>query len=147
MSLKEVLMADLKQAMKDKDVVRKNTVQSVRAGVLQVEKDDQVLLDDDGVIRVINAQLKKRKAALPEYEMSGRQELIDELKQEIQILTAYLPEQLSEEELRHIILASIEATGAASMKDMGKVMSDVSAKVNGRADNKTVSQIVKSILT
>ena len=146
MSLKEVLFQDLKQAMKEKDVVRKNTVQSVRAGVLQVEKDDQVELDDNGVIKVINAQLKKRKSALPEFEKSGRQELIDELKQEIEILAAYLPEQLSEEELKKIVQETIDDLGATSMKDMGNVMSSVGAKVQGRADNKIISQIVKNIL-
>lgn len=146
MSLKEQLFAELKDAMKQKDTLRKNTVQSIRTAVLQVEKDDQVELSDDGVIQVIASQLKKRKAALPEYEKSGREDLINELKQEIKILEDYLPEQLNEEELTVIIKETVEELGATTMKDMGKVMSAVTAKVSGRADNKLVSQIVKKIL-
>ena len=79
MSLKETLFQDLKTAMKDKDTVRKNTIQLVRAGVLQIEKDNHVELDDDGVLDVIAKELKKRRDSLPEFEKSGRTDLIDNL--------------------------------------------------------------------
>ena len=85
MSLKDKLMDDLKSAMKDKDTVRKNAVQMVRASVLQVEKDNKLTLDDEGVIEVVAKEVKKRKDVLPEYEKSGRQQLIDELGREIEI--------------------------------------------------------------
>lgn len=146
MTLKEQLFEDLKNAMKEKQTLRKNTIQSVRAAVLQVEKDDHVDLDDRGVITVIASQLKKRKAALPEYEKSGRQELIQELKSEIEILTEYLPKQLSEEELTEIVKVVISDLGASTIKDMGNVMSKVVAQVNGKADNQLVSQIVRKLL-
>ncbi len=146
MSLKEALFEDLKNAMRDKNTLRKNTIQSIRTAVLQVEKDDQVELSDEGVISIIASQLKKRKAALPEYEKSGREELILELKNEIEILMEYLPEQLSEEEITAIVKQIVDELGASTMKDMGKVMSAVGAKVNGRADNKIVSQIVRNVL-
>lgn len=146
MSLKEQLFEDLKNAMREKNTLRKNTVQSIRSAVLQVEKDDQVELSDDGVIQIIASQLKKRKAALPEYEKSGREDLILELKGEIEILMEYLPEQLSEEEITVIIQQTVEELGASTMKDMGKVMSAVATKVSGKADNKLVSQIVRKVL-
>lgn len=146
MSFKELLFQDLKKSMKEKDTLRKNTIQSVRTAVLQVEKDDQVELSDDEVVLIIASQLKKRRSALPEFEKSGRQDLIDELKQEIEILMEYLPEQLTEEELTVIIQNSVEELGASTMSDMGKVMSAVIPKVQGKADNKLVSQIVRNLL-
>ena len=129
MSLKETLFQDLKTAMKDKDTVRKNTIQLVRAGVLQIEKDNHVELDDDGVLDVIAKELKKRRDSLPEFEKSGRTDLIDNLNKEIEVLLGYLPEQLTEDEIQKIVEETIAETGAATMKDMGKVMGAVSSKV------------------
>ena len=147
MSLKETLFQDLKTAMKDKDTVRKNTIQIVRAGVLQIEKDNHVELDDDGVLDVIAKELKKRRDSLPEFEKSGRTDLIDNLNKEIEVLLGYLPEQLTEDEIQKIVEETIAETGAATMKDMGKVMGAVSSKVKGRADNRVVSGYVKKLLS
>lgn len=147
MSLKDKLSEDLKQAMKDKDTVRKNTVQMVRASVLQMEKDNKVTLDDDGVLEVIAKELKKRKDVLPEYEKSGRQDLIDGLNAEIKVLLAYLPEQLTPEQLTEIVKDAIASVGAVSMKDMGKVMAAVMPKVKGRADGKQINQCAKELLS
>lgn len=146
MSLKEQLAQDLKASMKDKDVIRKNAVQSVRAAVLQVEKDSKVTLDDDGVIGVIAKEVKKRKDVLPDYEKSGRDELIAELKKEIEVLTGYLPSQLTQEELDGIVKDAIDRLGATSMKDMGKIMADVMPKITGRADGGAVNLTVKKLL-
>lgn len=147
MSLKDKLSEDLKQAMKDKDTVRKNTVQMVRAAVLQVEKDNKLTLDDDGVLEVVAKELKKRKDVLPEYEKSGRQDLIDGLNAEIKVLLAYLPEQLTPEQLTEIVKDAIASVGAMSMKDMGKVMAAVMPKVKGRADGKQINQCAKELLS
>ena len=147
MSLKETLLQDLKAAMKDKDTIRKNTIQLVRAGVLQIEKDNHVELDDDGVLDVIAKELKKRRDSLPEFEKSGRTDLIDNLNKEIEVLLGYLPEQLTEDEIQKIVEETIAETGASTMKDMGKVMGAVSSKVKGRADNRVVSGYVKKILS
>ena len=147
MSLKETLFQDLKTAMKDKDTVRKNTIQLVRAGVLQIEKDNHVELDDDGVLDVIAKELKKRRDSLPEFEKSGRTDLIDNLNKEIEVLLGYLQEQLTEDEIQKIVEETIAETGAATMKDMGKVMGAVSSKVKGRADNRVVSGYVKKLLS
>lgn len=143
MSLKDKLMEDLKLSMKEKDVIRKNTVQGVRAAVLQVEKDNKTTLDDDSIIDVIAKELKKRKDVLPEYEKSGRDDLVADLNREISILMEYLPSQLSPEELDEIVVNSIKSVGAESMKDMGKIMADVLPKVKGRADGKAVNEIVR----
>ena len=144
MSLKDKLMDDLKSAMKDKDTIRKNAVQMVRASVLQVEKDNKITLDDEGVIEVVAKEVKKRKDVLPEYEKSGRDDLIGDIKREIEILLSYLPEQLTQEELEEIVTAAISEVGATSMKDMGKIMAAVMPKTKGRADGKMINAFLQT---
>lgn len=146
MALKEKLAEDLKQSMKNKDTVRKNTVQLVRSGILQYEKDNKVVLDDDGVIDVIAKELKQRRDSLPEFEKSGRDDLIEKLKCEMDILMEYLPKQLTEDELTEIIKDAIAQTGASSIKDMGKVMGIVTQKTKGRADGKLIGALAKKLL-
>ena len=145
--LKEQLMDDLKAAMKDKDELRKNVVQMVRAGVLQVEKDKQITLDDEGIIDVIAKEAKKRRDVLPEFEKGGRDDLVEATKREIEILLAYLPSQLTEEELDKIVSETVKETGATSMKEMGKVMAALMPKTKGRADGKMVNELVKKYLS
>ena len=147
MSLKDKLMDDLKEAMKEKDSVRKNAVQMVRSSVLQVEKDNKITLDDEGVTEVIAKEVKKRKDVLPEYEKSGREDLIADLKKEIDVLMAYLPEQRSEQEIEALVLEAISESGAESMKDIGKVMAVIMPKTKGKADGKTVNLFVKKHLS
>ena len=147
MSLKDKLMDDLKSAMKDKDTVRKNAVQMVRASVLQVEKDNKLTLDDEGVIEVVAKEVKKRKDVLPEYEKSGRQDLIDELTREIEVLMVYLPQQMSEEEIEALVIDAIAQTEAKSMKDIGKVMAVIMPKTKGKAEGKVINNFVKQHLS
>lgn len=147
MSLKDKLMDDLKSAMKDKDTVRKNAVQMVRASVLQFEKDNKVTLDDDGVVEVVAKEVKKRKDVLPEYEKSGRSDLIDDLKKEIEVLMAYLPQQMSEEEIETLVIEAISQTEAKTMKDIGKVMAVIMPKTKGKADGKVINLLVKKHLS
>ncbi len=146
MSLKEQLFADLKTAMKEKDTLKKDTVQLIRSGILQYEKDNKVELDDEGVLDIISKQLKSRRDSLPDYVKSGREDLIEKLNKEIEILLSYLPEQLSEDEIQKIVEEAIAATGAASIKEMGKVMGMVNPKLKGRADMKVVGALVKKML-
>jgi uncharacterized protein YqeY len=146
MSLKETLLQDMKQAMKEKDVIRKNTIQLVRAGVLQIEKDKQIELDDEGVLDVIAKELKKRRDSMPDFEKSGRADLIENLKKEIEVLLGYLPKQLTEDEIKAIVEDAVKQSGASTMKEMGKVMAIIAPKVKGRADNKVVSTFVKQML-
>ncbi|MDY3928557.1 MAG: GatB/YqeY domain-containing protein [Clostridia bacterium] len=147
MALKERLAEDLKTAMKDKNTVRKNVIQMVRAGVLQVEKDNKITLDDEGILDVIAKQLKQRRDSLPDYEKSGREDLIAELKAEMDVLMEYLPKQLTRDELEAIVAEAVTATGASSMKDMGKIMAAVMPKTKGRADGKVINEIAKSMLS
>ena len=146
MSLKVQLLQDMKSAMKEKDILRKNTIQLVRSAILQEEKDNHVELFDDDIIKIISSQVKKRKSSLPEFEKSGRTDLVEDLKLEIEILMSYLPEQLTEEELISIVKETIQEVNASSMKDMGKIMSVIIPKVQGKADNKKVSEIIRNIL-
>ena len=146
MSIKETLTQDLKLALKEKDTIKKNTVQGIRAAILQFEKDNLTELSDDGILDVIAKELKKRKDVLPEYEKSGRQDLITQLNREIEIVMGYLPSQLSEDELGEIVKAAVESTGASTMKDMGKIMAEVMPKIKGRADGKLVNALAKKYL-
>jgi len=146
MSLKDLLLQDLKDAMKDGDAVRKTAVQMARSAVLQVEKDTKVTLDDDGIVEIIAKEVKKRMDTLPDFEKSGRDDLIDNLKAEIEVLKKYLPQQLSESEIEIIVKNAIASTGAASAKDIGKVMQAVMPETRGKADGKLINQIVKNLL-
>lgn len=146
MSLKEQLLADLKEAMKSKDTILKDTIQMVRAGILQIEKDKKIELEDDGVLEVIAKEIKKCNDVLPDFEKSGRQDLIDEVNKKISILKSYLPKQLTVDEINEIVLCAIKEVNASSIKDMGLVMNLVSSKTKGVADGKTVSEIVKNCL-
>ena len=127
--IKEKLLNDLKESMKDKNLIRKNTIQMVRAAVLQVEKDKQIELTDEQVIEIIAKESKKRKDAEAEFEKSGREDLIKQNKEEMEILAEYLPKQLSVEEVEKIVKTVIEETGATSMKDMGTVMKTAKEKL------------------
>lgn len=144
--LKERLLEDMKVSMREKKVIRKNVIQMVRAAILQVEKDKQIELTDDQIIEVIAKESKKRKDSLSDYEKSGREELIAQVNEEIEILAEYLPKPLSKEELEKIIEEVITAVGATTMKEMGAVMKAVKEKVGAAADGKTINEIVKSKL-
>lgn len=146
MNLKDQLFQDFKEAMKSRDILRKNTIQSVRTAALQMEKDQKIEMSDSDFIKVIATQVKQRESALPEFEKSGRQELVDELNAEIKILMTYLPKQLSEDEVRQIVRKTIEDLGATSMKDMGRVMGQLTQQLSGKTNNGLVSQIVRSEL-
>ena len=144
--LKEKLLDDMKNAMKDKNVVRKNVIQMVRAGILQIEKDKHIELDDDQILEVIAKESKKRKDSLADYEKSGREDLIAQINEEIEILSEYLPKPLSNEEIEKIVEEIIAEVGATSMKDMGNVMKEAKAKIGPAADGKTINEIVKAKL-
>lgn len=145
--LKEKLLADLKNSMKEKNVVRKNVIQMVRAAILQVEKDKQITVDDDQIIDIIAKESKKRKDSLADYEKSGRADLINEIKEEIAILAEYLPKQLSMEEVEAIVKDVIAEVGATSMKDMGKVMKAAKEKIGASSDGRTINEVVKKFLS
>ena len=144
--LKEKLLNDLKDAMKEKNELKKNTVQMVRAAILQVEKDKQVELDDNQIIDIIAKESKKRNDSLADYEKGGREDLVDQIKKEIEYLKVYLPKQLSVEEVEKIVKDIIEEIGAKDIKDMGKVMKEAKEKIGASSDGKTINEVAKKFL-
>ena len=146
MSLNEKLMADMKESMKNKDTMKKSVITMVRSAAKQKEVDERITLTDEDIIDVIAKQQKQRKDALAEFEKAGREDLIDQTKQEIEILASYLPQQLTDEELENIVSDAIKAVNAQSMKDMGKIMGKVNEIAKGRADGKRINEMVKKLL-
>lgn len=143
--LKEKLMEDLKNAMKEKNINRKNVVQSVRAAVLQVEKDKKIEMDDAKVLEVISKEHKKRMDALADFEKAGREDLILQVKEELAVLEEYLPKKLNEQELTEELKKIIVEVGATSIKDMGNIMKAAKEKLGVAADGKMVNEIIKKI--
>ena len=142
MPLKERLMADLKEAMKSKSKVKKDTVTMVRAAIKQKEVDDRVELSDAEIVDIIAKQIKQKKDSISDFEKGNRQDLIDLTQEEIKILLEYLPPQLSDEDLDSIVKDAIEETGAQTKKDLGKLMALIMPKVKGKADGKRVNENV-----
>ena len=147
MTLKEKLMADFKEAMKAKDEVAKNTISFARAAVKQYEVDTREELDDAGIVAILAKQVKMRKDALADFEKAGRTDLVESYNAEIEILSRYLPEQLSDEKLREIVAETAAALGIEGGKqNMGKLMGPVMAKVKGLADGNAVKKVVQEFL-
>ena len=147
MSLKDRLTADFKEAMKARDEVRKNTINLARAAIKQYEVDNRVELDEQGIIDILTKQVKMRKDALSDFEKAGRTDLIDNYIKEIETLMAYLPAQLTVEEITEIVLATKAELGIEDGKsNMGKLMGAVMPKVKGRADGGDVRKVVQSVL-
>ena len=146
MNIRDQLMVDLKDAMKQKQVLRKSVITMLRAAVKQIEVDERRELSDAEVIDVVVTQVKQKRSVIDEFLKGDREDLANEAKAEIAVLEKYLPEQLSMDELKAIIAEVISEVGATTMKDMGKVMGIVNPKIKGKADGKTVSQIVKDYL-
>ncbi|MBR6504417.1 MAG: GatB/YqeY domain-containing protein [Clostridia bacterium] len=144
--LKEKLLEDMKISMREKNTLRKNVIQMVRAAVLQVEKDKQIELVDEQIIEVIAKESKKRKDSVEDYKKGGREDLVNQIQEEIAILSEYLPKQLSAEEIEEIVKTVILETGAETIKDMGKVMKGAKEKIGAAADGKTINEIVKKLL-
>ena len=144
--LKEKLMEDLKNSMKNKDEIRKNTVQMVRAAILQIEKDKGIQVEDDKILEIIAKEVKTKKDALKDFEKAERQDLIDQTNKEIEILQEYLPKQLSREEIKVELEKIITEIGATTMKDMGAIMKEAKAKMGASADGKTINEVAKEIL-
>ena len=144
--MKEQLLQDLKEAMREKDTIKKDAITMLRASILQVEKDTQKTLNDDEICAIVAKEVKKRKESLKEYEEANREDIVESLKREIEVLSKYLPEQLTKEEIEKLVEQAIVESEATSMRDMGKVMSNLRPKTAGKADGKLVSDIVKEKL-
>ena len=146
MTLKERITEDMKAAMRASEKERLLTIRMAQAAIKQREVDERILLDDAQVIAVLEKMVKQRRESIVQFEQGGRTDLADKEKAEIALLQSYLPAQLSEDEVDALIQEAIGSTGAASMKDMGKVMAAVKAKAAGRADMGAVSARIKAQL-
>ena len=146
MSLKEKIAEDLKEAMKGKDILRVNTLRMIIAAIKNYEVEKMRQASDDDVVVVLSREAKKRKEAIEEYEKYGRNDLAEKEKRELEIIESCLPKQLTEEEIREIVMKTIEEVGATSIKDLGKVMSVVMPRLKGKADGKLVNNIVREML-
>ena len=144
--LKEKLLEDLKQSMKEKNTNRKNVVQMVRAGILQVEKDKGIQLEDAQVLEIIAKELKKRKDSLADFEKANREDLINQVNEEISVVEEYLPKQLSDEELELKIQEIITKVGATTIKDLGMVMKEAKTEIGAQADGKRINEVVRKLL-
>lgn len=144
--MKEELLKALKEAMKEKDELKKDTITMLRAAILQVEKDDKKVLTQSEMEAIVAKQIKSRKESLDDYKKANRDDIVSKIEKEIEILTEYLPEQLTLDEIKKLVSEAIEKTGAASPRDMGKVMQEIRPKIDGKADGKVVSDMVKQML-
>jgi len=145
-TLKERITEDMKAAMRASDKERLSTIRMVQAAIKQREVDERITLDDAQVIAVLEKMVKQRRESIVHFEQGARQDLADREKAEIVVLQSYLPTQLTDAEVDAIIRDAIASTGAASIKDMGKVMAAVKAQAAGRADMGAVSARIKATL-
>ena len=149
MSIKEQLMADMKEAMKAKDdgKLALNVIRMARAHIKQAEIDSgHADFDDDQVLAILRKEMKQRKETLAEIENSGRDDLVAETKAEMSVLEKYLPPEMSEDEIRAVVKDVIQSLGA-EQKNMGSAMKAVMAKLKGQADGKVINQIVRELLS
>jgi uncharacterized protein YqeY len=146
MALKERITEDMKSAMRAGEKERLATIRLALAAIKQREVDERVTLDDAQVLAVVEKMIKQRREAISQFETGGRADLVAKEKAEIAVLQGYLPAQMTEADLDALIAEAIAATGAASIKDMGKVMAVVKPKAQGRADMGAVSARIKQKL-
>ena len=147
MALKDRITEDMKSALRAADKERLATVRLELAAIKQREVDERITLDDVQVLAVLEKMIKQRREAIVQFEAGARADLVAKESAEIKLLEGYLPERLSDAEIEALIREAIAATGAASMKDMGKVVAAVKAKVQGRADMGAVSARIKQHLS
>lgn len=147
--LKDTIQNDLKNAMLAKDESKLSTIRMLKSALqyFEIQKGGAgYTATDEDVVEVVGREIKKRKESIELYEKGNRQELADKEKEELEMLSVYLPEQLSEDEIRSLIDEAISATGASQMSHMGKVMGILSSKIKGKADGGVVSSIVREKL-
>ncbi|TFG77132.1 MAG: GatB/YqeY domain-containing protein [Thermodesulfobacteriales bacterium] len=147
MGLKEQIPEDLKNALRNKKTLELSVLRMLQAALKNKEIDNKKeALTDEVVISVVGAEIKKRRDAVREFEKANRPDAADQEKAEIEILMKYMPQQMSEDEIRDVVKSAVEETQAESMKDIGKVMKALIPKVKGKADGSIVNKIVKEML-
>ena len=146
MTLKAQILEDVKTAMRARDQKRLTALRLITAAIKQIEVDQRIELDDQAVLAVLDKMVKQRRESLAQYESAGRGDLAAQEQFELDLISVYLPEALSDEEVAALIKQAIADTGASSIRDMGAVMNKLRGEVQGRADMKAVSSTVKAQL-
>jgi hypothetical protein len=146
MSLKEQLKEDLKTAMREKEVVKRDSIRAINTMIKQIEVDERREIDDEEVIKLIQRGIKQREEAITQYSAALRDDLVQKEQEQVDIFMLYLPAQVNDDELEAGMKEIISQTGAVSMKDMGKVMGIATKKFAGVADGKRINEMVKKLL-
>lgn len=144
--LRDQINTEIKEAMKAKDVAKRDALRMLSSAFKQIEVDERKALSDEDVLKIIQKQVKQREDALAQYKEAGRDDLADKEQSEIDYFMVYLPKQLTAEELEIAVKEIIEQVGATSMKDMGKVMGAASKALEGKTNGKAINEAVKKLL-
>ena len=147
MSVMQKLKDDLKVAMREKDILKRDTIRLIMSAVKQIEVDERREVSEEDLIKILQKAVKQREDAIGFAKEGGRDDLVEANEKEITILKEYLPKQLNDDELKEELKSIIAEVGASSMKDMGKVMGVASKKLAGKADGKRINGIVKELLS
>jgi uncharacterized protein YqeY len=147
MSLEERLVEEMKLAMKSNEKLKLSTIRMIRSALKNKEIDLRKKLEDEDIVKVIQAMVRKGEESVEQFQTGGRMDLVEKEKSEIEIMKSFLPQPLSQEEILKIIDQSIQETQASSLKDLGKVMKSVMPKMGGKADGKLINQLVKEKLS
>ena len=146
MSIKDKLIADLKDAMKSHNKLRKDVITLIRSAIKQREVDERIELTDEDILTIISKQLKEKKSSIEDFKKGNREDLVKQTEDEMKILLEYLPKQLSQEDLKEIVKDAIDKENISSMKDIGKLMKAVMPQVKGKADGNAVNKIARELL-
>jgi uncharacterized protein YqeY len=146
MSLKEQLKEDLKTAMRDKDIVKRDSIRAINTMIKQIEVDERKELNDEDVIKLIQKGIKQREESISQYKAASRDDLVEQEQAQVNVFMLYLPTQVSDEELEAGMKEIIAQVGATSMKDIGKVMGNATKRFAGVADGKRINEMVKKLL-
>ena len=146
MGLKEQLKEDLKTAMRDKDVVKRDSIRSINTMIKQIEVDERKDLNDEDVIKLIQKGIKQREESISQYKAASRDDLVEQEQAQVDVFMLYLPAQVSDNELEAGMKEIIAQVGATTMKDIGKVMGNATKKFAGVADGKRINEMVKKLL-
>jgi len=146
MSIKDRLQQDMKDAMRARDKARLSTIRLILAAIKQREVDERIELDDAQVVAVLEKMVKQRRESIAQFGQAGRDDLVAQENSELEVITPYMPAALSASEIDQLVDAALAATGATSIRDMGKVMAELKPQLAGRADMGAVSALIKARL-
>lgn len=146
MKLSEQLLQDFKKYLINKETIKKNTIQMLRAEILNASKDKHRDLNDAEILQIISKQIKQKKDAIEEFKKANREDLVNQTEEEILTLNIYMPEPLSIEELKSVIAKTMSELNIYQLNEMGTLIKEVKSQVGVRADGKTISQLVKEVL-